>query len=501
MSLSVLNVGIGEGGGRIASSMADLGGNVLAINTNQKDLAGLKNIPEYKKLLIEISGGGSGKDPNFVKQAMKDPELRSKIVAFIKNAISTTPVVTDCPSCGSQEALKESEFVGSNHTCSKCNNSFGITTTKNVETIKHDYIFLYACLGGGSGSGLIGEVIDICIKSKDINIPIGAICTLPDNSEDTVTKINAVSVFKDIYMNYAKKQIISPLILIDNQKMQEIIDTPIGSMYSTINQSVTSLIDKFNKFSNQTSEFMSTIDTMDTGRLWSLGGCCSIGRFIVGRSRREYNKGVLMVEHPLALEEVEESMKQCTFVDGFDLSSAQGIGIIAVAPRHFLSDENVSKCIRYAFGKAKEIIGDGLVFRGQYNDDEADCLEFYIFYNGLLYPEERFERMWDDIKEGKSISQKKKNRLDDFTYDAKLESSNDTNNFKKLQNIKNQMSETDEFVDARALENLNKKKTPCNNCIVDPISKRSMGVYNKRGPKPFPIEEKICPVCRGAGKV
>lgn len=499
MSFSILGLGCGEGGGRIASSMIDFGVNIGCLNTNFGDLAGLKNIPEYKKLLVEISGGGSGKDPNFVKQSMKDPILRSKIVDFIKGLLNNTPILTTCSACGSEEKIKDTEAIGDHHLCLGCGNNFGISFTKKAENIKHDYLLLFACLGGGSGSGLIGEIVDICIKSKDINIPIGAICTLPDDSEDTVTKVNAVSVFKDLYMNYAKKGILSPLILVDNQKMQEIIDAPIGSMYQTINKTVTGLVDKFNKFSNQTSEFMTTMDTLDTGRLWSLGGCCSIGKFIVGNSKKTWNKGSILVPHPLALNEVEPAMKECTFVDGFDLSSAQGVGIIAVAPRHFLADENISACIRYTFGKAKEIIGDGLVMRGQYNDEATDCLEFYVFYNGLMYPEERFEKMWDEIKEGKAISEKKRNRLDEFSYDAKLESSNQDSNFKKLQSLKSQLPESDEFIDTRAIEAIQKKMSTCNNCFVDPIRKISLGVYKKNGPQPF--TGKVCPICSGRGKI
>lgn len=43
-------------------------------------------------------------------------------------------------------------------------------------------------------------------------------------------------------------------------------------------------------------------------------------------------------------------------------------------------------------------------------------------------------------------------------------------------------------------------KTDCPNCIFDPQSKKSTGIYKAGGPRPFP-NRTICPVCRGAGQI
>lgn len=40
--------------------------------------------------------------------------------------------------------------------------------------------------------------------------------------------------------------------------------------------------------------------------------------------------------------------------------------------------------------------------------------------------------------------------------------------------------------------------TDCNNCLIDPIYKKSMGKYNGSGPRSFP-EGSVCPVCNGEG--
>ena len=55
--------------------------------------------------MIDISGGGSGKDPVFVKQSMANPELRNKVLNFIKGLLATTPVFTMCTECNSKEKI------------------------------------------------------------------------------------------------------------------------------------------------------------------------------------------------------------------------------------------------------------------------------------------------------------------------------------------------------------------------------------------------------------
>lgn len=490
MAMNFVGIGVGEGGGRLAASFADLGVNIGLINTNDLDLRGVTNIAESKKLLLRISEGGSGKDPNFVKEALKNPDIRKQISSFIGKLVKTTPIFTNCNHCKSEEKLKDTEAVGDLHTCTVCNQDFGIKNVLHREEIKHNYLFLFACLGGGSGSGLISDTIDICYTTLDL--PIAVICTLPDDSEDTTAKINAISIFKELYNKYAMNEVISPFILVDNQKMMEMFDLPVGSMYRTINNSISDIVNKFNEFSNKTSKYMTTIDVMDTARLWALGGCCAMGKFTVGNNMLKKNKYELNIESFDDFGSIEEAMQSCTFVDGFDLSSAQGVGVIVVAPEHYLQDETASKCIKYVFGKVKEIIGDGTIFRGQYDSQDADCIEFYLFYNGLKYPEDRFERMWNDIKEGKAISERKRQRIDGVNYDVKLESASTGKNFKRMQELNNDVKEI------RVMPKIQKQSTICSNCYIDPVSKKSMGKYKKGGPVPF--DGKICPVCNGSGK-
>lgn len=495
MSMTIMGIGVGEGGGRLAMSMSALGTNIGAINTNKGDLAGLPEIAESKKLLLNISAGGSGRDPNFVREAMKNDEVKESVTAFMKKILQSTPLFSKCTHCGSSDQILDKEHIGDTHTCSFCQKEFGITELAQNPNIKHDYIFLFVCLGGGSGSGLIVDVVDICLKN--FNLPIGVVCTLPGDTEDMITKNNAISIFTELHSLYAKTGLIAPLILVDNQKMFENFNLPIGSMYPTINRSVTGLINQFNKFSDQTSTNGATMDTMNTGRLWSLEGCCTMGKFIVGNPSSKEAKHNIIVPHPLDFGELEEAMRSCTFVDGFDLGSAKGAGIIAVAPTYFLDDENISTCIRYAFAKAKEIIGaDGLIFTSQLTDDSKDYLEFFITYNGLSYPKERFDRMQEEVREGRISLRRKQARVDDVPYDTKLEQAQSGQAFKRLQNMSSQeASGSPQEVSYNKKPEV--KKQPCNNCYPDPITKKSTGVYRKGGPSPF--TGKICPVCNGNG--
>ena len=418
--LNILCIGCGEGGGKIAASAAKIGINTIAINTNVQDLSKL-NFPESKKLLLKISAGGSGKDPNFVKESLKNINIKSEIVEFIKKSLITTPLFSICPNCKIKEKINDLEAVSDTHICSNCGLGFSLIDIEKDKNEKHNYIFISVCLGGGSGSGLLSDIVEIC--HFNFNLPIAVIATLPDEQEDIVTKNNAIYVFQDIYNKYASKGIISPLILIDNQKMIEMHNQVLlGSMYASINNLISKSVFKFLDFSNQVSSSVSNIDFMDSARLFSLGGCGTIGKFIVGPSKLDRNANLIKVPHPLDIEAINEALIHCAFVDGLDLLSTRGVGIVAVAPEHFLQDENISKCIKYVYGKIKEMTGAELVFRGQYNDPSLDCLEFYIFFNGLKYPEEKFEKMWKDIKEGKVNSQRKRERIDELPYDTKIES-------------------------------------------------------------------------------
>ena len=500
----IMGIGVGEGGGRLAMSMVSTGTNIGAINTNKGDLAGLPEISESKKLLLNISAGGSGRDPNFVREAMKTEDVRNSVTAFMKKLLSSTPLFAKCTHCGSNDQILDKESIGDTHQCSYCHNNFGITALAQDPNIEHDYIFLFVCLGGGSGSGLIVDLVEICLglsNKKGMAYPVGVVCTLPSDTEDMATKNNAISIFTELYNLYAKAGLIAPLILVDNQKMFENFNLPLGAMYPTINRAVTGLIHQFNKFSDQTSTHGATMDTMNTARLWSLEGCCSMGKFVVGNPASKEAKHNIIVPHPLDLGEIEDAMKQCTFVDGFDLGSAKGAGIIAVAPEYYFADENVSTCIKYAFGKTKEIIGaDGLIFTSQLVDNTKDYLEFYITYNGLSYPKERFDRMQDEVREGRISLRRKQARVDDVPYDTKLEQAQSGQAFKRLQNITgHEAVEKTNIPEISFNKKPEPKKQPCNNCYPDPITKKSTGVYRKGGPAPF--SGKICPICKGNGTV
>lgn len=496
MAFHIAGLGIGEGGGRLAMAMARIGFNIGAINTNAGDLRGLSEIPESKKLLLSISDGGSGKDPNFVKESLKNPEYRKQINAFITKLLKSTPLFTMCPHCNSEEKLKDTEAVSFDHVCSVCNMNFSIKQVLHREEVEHNYLFIFACLGGGSGSGLISDIIDICYTN--FNLPIAVICTLPGDSEDTISKINAISIYKELYNKYALPGIVSPLITVDNQKMMEMYNLPLGSMYLTINNSVAEIIKTFNDFSDPTSSAGKTLDVADTTRLWEDGGCCTLGKFTVGNRLLKKNKYEITVETFDDFNLIDEAMDNCTFVDGFDLTTADRVGVIVVAPKHLLDLEESSNCIKYVYGRAKQIIGDGIIYNIQYDSPESDCIEFYLIFNGLKYPEERFKRMWDDIKQGKAITERKKNRIDGMTYDIGLEASAGGRNLQRLQALSGQD-------DTQLANPGNKVATPakaptkiCTNCIIDSFTKKSMGRYNGRGPVPF--NGRICPVCKGSGR-
>lgn len=416
MNYRFLILGAGEGGGRLAFGFKAFGYTVAAVNTAKPDLDGLA-LPDQNKLLLEISQGGTGKDPLVVKNALANPECRQKLTDFVQG------------------------FV-------------------NAEENK-SLLYVLICVGGGggSGSGLATFVIDTVLE---MNVPVGVIYTLPNNDEDVITKSNAVNTFQEIYNTKAVSGAVSPLIIVDNAFMNK-MGIPIKDFYTILNRKIAENIHRFNSFSGLPSKYFSAVDTLDFGRVLSLGGVCSLGKMTV----------VNTVDFSL----VQDLMKESLFVEGINLMSAKGAAVIVSAPEFILSDANVSNCIHFIFEEVARLVGGGIVFRGVYEDPSISTLDVYLIFNGMTFPADRFNRMWADIKAGHASVKRKEKRIDEMTF-AIDESLMPTQSFQKIK--------------AQSF-----RVVACNNCIINPLTRVSTHRYNGTGSIPFTAGR--CPRCGGRG--
>ena len=409
-------VGAGEAGGRIAASFQEFGYAAWAINTAKPDLDGL-NIPNEHKFLLNISAGGTGKDPLVVKNALANPLERDRIRQFLALTIA-------------KEADKS-------------------------------LLYFLICIGGGggSGSGLAEVVIDLVLE---LNLPVGLVFTLPATEEDIITKTNTVNTFQQIYNTKAINGAVSPVIIIDNAYMNK-MKIPIKDFYYIVNRRVVENIHMFNSFSAQPSKYFSAVDTLDFGRLLSLGGICGLGK--------------MNIVDPLDLNKVKEKLHESLFVQGVNIMSAKGAAVIINAAEFMLSNEHISNCIRFIFEEVSNIVSGGLVFRGVYENLSAREFEVYVMFNGMTYPQDRFNTIWEDIRKGHSTVKKKERRIDEMSFDID-ESLMQTQSFQK---IKRQPIKT----------------ISCNNCRINPMTKVSMNIWNGEGPMEF--HSGYCPKCGGAG--
>ena len=420
MTFNFTAVGIGEGGGRIAAAFHEFGYRSFAINTAKGDLDGL-SIPQDRKLLLQISQGGTGKDPSVVKQAFSNPDIRMMVKNFFHFLIS------------------EPEERGT--------------------------LYVLLCIGGGggSGSGLSLPIIEIALE---FDVPIGVIYTLPNDDEDVITKTNAVTTFQQIYNEKGINAAISPLVLVDNAFMVP-KGIPIKDFYYVVNKKIAGSVHKFNSFSALPSKYFSAVDTLDFGRVLSLGGVCGLGQ--------------MKIVDPTNFDLVRRMMHESLFISGMNIKSAKGVAVIATAPEYVLNNTHVSDCLRFVFEEAGRI--SGVVFRGVYEDPDSQDFNVYFIFNGMTFPQDRFNELWEDIRKGRTAVKRKEKRIDEMAYEIPEEDQRASN--QSFERIKVQQK----------IKPI--KMVICDNCQKNNYTKLSSNLYNGEGNMPFTSGK--CPKCGGRG--
>jgi cell division GTPase FtsZ len=343
---NILVIGAGEAGGRIAQEFFFQGfKKVIAINSAKSDLDGLE-LENADKLLIPITRGGAGKDPNVIRGAIDS--FYDDVLRFIR------------------EKAKDASSV-------------------------------MVCVGGGGGTGG-GLGIVIAQIVAEIGLPIGVIYTLPLMNESTLVFVNALDNLKEIHQN-AQNASISPLIVVDNNKLVSEFNPTAANFWSPLNGAIVTVIKKFNEYSQQPSKFISALDTQDLKRLLSTGGACAIGQFDI--------------EDGATDDTIASEVSNHFFMDGFDLKTASACGVIIVGSEKNLQTTGAAKHINVVFDKVNGFLDGGMFFRGVYADDNARYLRVYILFNGLALPSEHINDMMKQVRAGYNKMKLQQNRLDD----------------------------------------------------------------------------------------
>ncbi len=338
-------IGVGQCGGRLVESFYDWGyRKVLAVDTTHADLD-LLSIPENQKFLMYIREKGPGTDLKSCEEAVQ--EHKQSILNLARQTFGTQ--------------------------------------------VQH--IMLSFGAGGATGSGSIAGLIEVAkryarsIGLENPNKKVGVIMTLPAAGKVTpkVAK-NSYKVASKLAQMAAKGKI-SPLIIIDNDKVNNLCrGMTAQSLWHTINTTFVSLFDLFNRLSASSSPYTS-FDPFHYRSIIQAGGCA-----IIGLSK------VHKFDHPFALSDaVEDSLRKTLCAGGFDLSTAKEAGCIIVGGKDLMTNvKGLPDNIESAFDVLSEMTGQATIHRGIYEDD-SQCLMVCTILGGLDAPAARLQKHGADL--------------------------------------------------------------------------------------------------------
>lgn len=347
---NILIIGAGEAGGRIAQEFSNHGfQKVIAVNTAKADLEGL-DLPEERKRLVMISDGqGAGKNPEKVRQAIDS--FYSDVLEFVQK---WTAGVSSC----------------------------------------------YVCVGGGGGTGG-GLGLVLAQMASELSIPVGVIYTLPRQSEGGLVFYNALKNLREMH-EYAKSSAITPLIIVDNNKLTGKFESTAANFWGPVNSAIVQVVKNFNEYSQRPSKHFSALDGEDLKRLLSKGGACAIGSFDIAEIDSEAS----------IVERVSESF----FMDGFKLDTAQAAGVIVLGSQKTLETQTSSRFLKLILDQVSALIGDGFVFSGVYDQEDVKFLRVYVIFNGLKLPDDRIKSMMESVRVSYDKMKAKENRIGDGIF-------------------------------------------------------------------------------------
>jgi len=321
-------VGVGQGGSRIAETFNKLGYNrVAAVNTAQQDL---NSVDIEHKLCI--GDGGAGKQPELAKQMFS--KRKEDVLDFLRY-------------------------------------SFGES---------FDRIFVCAGGGGGSGSGMMAPIVEVSQELQRIlntsSKQVGVILTLPRKSEGQRVHANAMKALNDA-TNLRNRGVISPLIILDNEKISELYpNLSVSKFWGTANSNIAGLFHLFNLTSNKDSSY-SSFDKNDYLTILNSGvvalGVSSVQKW----------------DDPVALSRVvRDNLKNSLLSGVTDMSTGNVAGIIVIGGKEVLDDLPQSH-IDQALDQLNRLLRTGsVIHRGVYSGDKPNLMIFTAI-GGLANPSVR----------------------------------------------------------------------------------------------------------------
>ncbi len=327
-------VGAGQGGSKIAQAFWSLGyRRVGAFNTTENDFAGLDE--KMPKLSLQI--GGAAKDMKLARDA------------FASNTEDVWDLFT---------------------------RSWGT---------KVDCVLVCVGLGGGTGSGSALPMVNLARKyltDKGLPPRVGAVVSLPSVEDGQQVARNAVTAFRELVE--AK---VSPLIVIDNDRVHELYNPPYANLLPTSNEVVSGLFHLFNRLADTRSPHM-TFDRSEFAQI------LDSGIVVMGSA----NIPVEAVTSPADVSSAIKSDLANSVLADVDLKTGRKAACIFVASDDVLNTFG-KDYFAAGFTMLNRIVGaaypegtDVVLHRGIYSGDE-DGLQCYTMVGELDPPKAKLDAL------------------------------------------------------------------------------------------------------------
>jgi len=325
-------VGAGQGGSRIVENFDKLGyKRSCVINTAQQDLNTI-NLPNK----LCFGEGGAGKRPEIAAKAFR--EKREDILDFMRT-------------------------------------SFGDSV---------DRVFVCAGAGGGTGAGSVEPLVNTAVELQSAiggsNKKVGVILALPKYSEGKKVNANALQTLERTW-KLVDQGIVSPLILIDNEKVGQLYpNLVVSEFWEVANKSMTGLFHLFNHTAAKDSTY-SSFDSNDYKII------LDSGLIVFGASPvTDWNNSVSISRA------VRENLKNNLLSGGINLNTGKSAAAIIIGGTEQLNTIPQGY-LDQAFDQLSRMLQpNSVVHRGIYSGNQ-NALNVFTAIGGLDFPMEKAEEL------------------------------------------------------------------------------------------------------------
>lgn len=318
-------LGAGQGGGRIANAFYNIGYRRVAVfNTTDSDFNGLA--ADIQKLTLKT--GGSAKDTELARRSLS----------------------------GREEEVRD------------------LLTKAWGDDV--DVALVCVSLGGGTGSGTAPELVRIArqyLKDQGKPARVGAIVSLPNRAEGFQVCRNAVNGFKAL-----QEMGVSPLIVIDNARVEQVYQPAISRVFPTANETVSNYFHLFNQLAAVHSDFI-TFDKSEFAQL------LDSGMVVMGTS------DITTIESPADISSAIRDQLAGSVLAQVDLTTGSTAAVLFVAEQAVL-DRFTTAYFDAGFTQLNRILATGkpegtrtVVHRGVYLGADPG-LQAYVMVGGLGVP-------------------------------------------------------------------------------------------------------------------